>query len=137
MNPGHLTPTLAPVILNPWFLGSQSLPLLALALTWGILRRRERQANDPTRVKALAANRAIRVQLNAMNGALHDRNAAAFFEAARRALQERLGEQWGMKPESIALSDLEVRLPGDRPLTMQARRIFETAEPWLPNRLQR
>ena len=125
---GHLRRSLTPVILNPWFWGVQSLPLLALGLTWVAARRWERLSGDPLRTRALAASRAVRAQLGAMDAALRDRDTAAFFSSARRVLQERFGERWNLKPEIIALSDLETRLPGDLPLTHDARKVFETAD---------
>jgi len=128
MNVGHLTPSLHPIILNPWFQGAQSLPLCALALTWAVARRRARLAGDPGRARAVAASRAVRAQFGAMDAALCDRDTPAFFTAARRMLQERLGENWNIKPETIALSDIETRLPGDLPLTHDVRKVFETAD---------
>ena len=46
-----------------------------------------------------------------MTDAVRRDDARAFFLAARRALQLRLGAQWGVAPESITLGEIRRRDP--------------------------
>ena len=57
---------------------------------------------------------------------------AAFFAAARRALQQRLGERWGLPPESITLTEINARLNGEadgiRPVFQMADQVAYSRE---------
>ena len=43
---------------------------------------------------------------------MHEHAATGFFLAARGALQQRLGERWGIRPETITLAEINARLNG-------------------------
>lgn len=60
----------------------------------------------PSSAERGAADRAIHDQLAAMDSAMQHAETAEFFAAARRALQQRLGERWGLPPESITLTEI-------------------------------
>ena len=109
---GRSVATLRPIFLNPWFLGAQGLPLGALAIGLTMIRRKRRFAADPSLARANAASRAIQTQLDAMDQAMRQHAAAGFFLAARGALQQRLGERWGIRPETITLAEVNARLNG-------------------------
>jgi hypothetical protein len=47
-----------------------------------------------------------------MDSAIQNAETASFFAAARRALQQRLGERWGLPPETITLTEINARLNG-------------------------
>jgi len=108
LEPGSFVASLQPVYLNPWFVAGQSLPLLALLGGLALLRR-QRQFSHPERVRATAIQRAIRQQINAMDEAMRNHQTDAFFIHARTALQQRLGHQWNLRPETITLADVEAR----------------------------
>jgi len=124
IEPGSFVSTLRPVYLNPWFIAGQGLPLLALLGGLAFIRRQERAAH-PERLRATAVQRAIRQQIEAMDEAMRNHQTDAFFVHARSALQQRLGHQWNMRPETITLADIEARL-GDKLETV--RPIFEMAD---------
>jgi len=124
VDPGSFVSTLRPIYLNPWFIAGQALPLLALLGGLGIIRR-QREASHPQRVRATAVEQAIRQQIKAMDIAMQNHQTDAFFIHARNALQQRLGHQWNLRPETITLADLESRL-GDEIKTV--RPIFELAD---------
>ena len=109
---GGSVATLRPIFLNPWFLGVQGLPLSALAVGLTMIRRKRRFAADPSLARAVAANHAIQTQLDAMDQAMREHAATGFFLAARGALQQRLGERWGIRPETITLAEINARLNG-------------------------
>jgi oxygen tolerance protein BatD len=103
---GAVSSSLEPVALRPWFWGLQMLPLVGLIAAWIVVRRRDRFEKDPVFARSITASRAIQVQLDALEKALQQRNSQDFFLAARRVLQERIGERLGMKPETITPADL-------------------------------
>ncbi|MCE0522415.1 MAG: BatD family protein [Methylacidiphilales bacterium] len=121
---GAFVSTLRPVYLDPWFIAGQGLPLLALLGGLAFLRSRTRAAH-PQRTRATAMQRAIRQEIDAMDAAMKNHQTDAFFIHARNALQQRLGQQWNMRPETITLADLEARL-GDG--IQNVRPIFEMAD---------
>jgi hypothetical protein len=121
---GTFVSTLEPVYLSPLFLAGQALPLLALlgGLAWW--RRRQKLAH-PERARLSAMQRAVRQQVAAMDAALRDEEAGAFFVHARNALQQRFGQEWKMRPEAITVADVEARLGEGSP---NVRSIFEMAD---------
>lgn len=104
---GVVLSTMKPLIMEPWFWGLQTVPLIMLVTGSVFLRRRDRMRNDPTFARSRTTSRAIQLQLDAMNKAVQQKNSHDFFIAARRALQERLGEKFGVKPETITPADLD------------------------------
>jgi hypothetical protein len=116
--------TLRPVYLNPWFLAGQCIPILAL-IGGLMFIRRQKIASSPHRTRATAVQQAIREQLEAMDNAMQNQETDAFFIHARSALQQRLGQEWNLPPETITLADIETRL-GDEGGNI--RPIFEMAD---------
>ena len=86
----------------------------------------------PSSRRARLADRAIHDQLAAMDSAMQHAETAAFFAAARRALQQRLGERWGLPPESITLTEINARLNGEadgiRPVFQMADQVAYSRE---------
>ena len=74
----------------------------------------------------------IHDQLAAMDSAMQHAETEAFFAAARRALQQRLGERWGLPPESITLTEINARLNGEgdgiRPVFQMADQVAYSRE---------
>ena len=109
---GYFVATLRPVFMNPWFVAGQGLPLCALAGGLLFLRRKRRFAADPRLARASAADNAIRTELESMDRAMRQHACADFFLSARSALQQRLGEQWNVRPETITLAEIRSRMNG-------------------------
>jgi len=103
---GSVSSTLEPLLVQPWFLALQLVPMAALIAASVHFRRRDRLTSDPAFARSVSASRAIQVQLGAMDKALQQKNSHDFFMAARGAIRERLGERLGIKPETITLADL-------------------------------
>jgi hypothetical protein len=59
-----------------------------------------------------------------MNDAIRASDAPAFFAACRHAVQERLGERWGLPAPAITLADIRKRLPE----ALELQRAFATAD---------
>ena len=108
---GMFFSTLQPVYLNPAFLAAQAVPLLALVGGMFLVRRR-RSGIDAQRAKAQAARQALRQQVDAMDEAIKNHQTHAFFISARAALQHRFGQEWGVRPETITVNDVRLRLGG-------------------------
>jgi hypothetical protein len=121
---GTFVATLQPIYLNPWFLAAQGLPFLACLAGLAFIRRQEK-VSHPERKRATAVQQAIRQQIQAMDEAIKNRQTDAFFIHARSALQQRLGQQWNLRPETITLADVDVRLGGENE---NIRSIFEMAD---------
>jgi hypothetical protein len=121
---GAFVSTLRPIFLNPWFVSAQGVPILALLLGAVLVRRKKRESTSD-RVRATAAEQAIRRQVAAMDEAIRKSETDAFFIHARAALQERLGQKWNRRPETITLVDIEARTsnPGG-----VLRPVFEMAD---------
>jgi len=125
---GRIRSGFGPVALQPWFLALQALPLFGLAATLWWTRRRRLLAGDEAHVRDRAAQRELRVQLGRMDEAIRARDVGAFFDAARRAIQERVAAQSGGVASSLTRPEIEQRLT-DRPEAQAAvRAIFEAAD---------
>ena len=125
VEPGQFTSTLQPLFLQPRFLIANFLAWVGLAAVFYFVRRHTRRGRDPRFPRARLAGRAIRDQLAAMDTAMRNAETGAFFAAARCALQHRLGEKWGLPPETITLTEINARLNGEADAL---RRIFQMAD---------
>lgn len=103
----------APVVTRPWFLALQLLPIAVLAAGSLWARRRDRLRADPAHHRRIAARRRVDAELDRMQRAATAGDAAAFFAAARRAVQERLARDPDREAGSLTLPELET-LAGDR-----------------------
>ncbi len=121
---GTFVATLQPIYLNPWFLAAQGLPILACLAGFAFIRRQEK-VSHPERKRATAVQQAIRQQIQAMDEAIRNHQTDAFFIHARSALQQRLGQQWNLRPEAITLADVDARLGSG---SENIRPIFEMAD---------
>ncbi len=124
VEPGAFVATLRPVYLSPLFLAGQALPLLALLGGLAFLRRRQRMAH-PERVRLTAVQQAIRREVEGMEAAMRDHQAAPFFVHGRNALQQHFGPQWNVRPEAITVHDLDARLGAG---AENLRTVFELAD---------
>jgi len=121
---GHLSRDLRPTLFRPWFIGLQVLLLIVLGLGVYLHRRNLRLLEDPSHFRRKHTNRAIDGATASMERAIHESDVPAFFDACRRAVQERLGELWGLQPLAITLADIRKRLPEK----IELQRAFETAD---------
>lgn len=125
---GRLAHDPRPLALTPWFLAVQAVPLLALGALWVLARRRERQRGDLGLQRRLAARRAVSEQMAAMERAVAAGDEAAFFTAARRAIQERVGAPPPRPATSLTLDELERALPDGAEVRGAVRDVFRTAD---------
>lgn len=117
--------SLEPLILQPWFLGLQGLPLGALVLGLFLYRRHATRTANPEWVRKKEASRRLAAWRADMEAAVRKRDTAAFVRAGRRAIREQLASLWRMSADAITLAELNARLPEGYP---GLRRVFETAD---------
>ncbi len=123
--PRRATASLRPLVLQPWFIVGNAAMVAALAIG-GLFRwMARRRANDPQRRQREAAEQSVNASLAAMDAALQQQDAATFFTAARRALQERLAAQWQMPASRVTIPEIRTRLNGQGE---EVRAVFQTAD---------
>jgi len=132
VGPGAFTSTLRPLFMQPWFLILNVFAWIGLATAFYSRRRHAHRAYDPRLARARQADRAIHDQLAVMDSAIRHAQTADFFTAARRALQQRLGERWSLPAETITLTEINARLNGEadgiRPLFQMADQVAYSHE---------
>lgn len=137
---GSFTSSLRPWFTNPWLAGAALSPLPLMAGAWWMIRRRDWRANNPAYARSLAAHRAVREQLDLMESAVRRGECEEFFSAARSALQHRLGQHWGMRPDTITLAEINARMNGEadgfRPIFELADEVIYTGRTFAATELQ-
>ena len=123
--PAHATSSLRPLALTPWFIALNALMLAALAGGVVIRGINSRRSRDPRRLQREAGDKAVNESLAVMNAALQAKDAPRFFEAARRALQERMAVQWQVPVVHVTIHEIRMRLNGH---SEEIRAIFQAAD---------
>ncbi len=126
---GTLHGDLRPAATRAWFLALQLLPVLGVgvALWWG--RRRRHRALDPSHVRNRRLERELKALTERMDGAVRSGDVQAFFEAARRALQEQLaGIEGDVAAKSLTPPEMERRLSNRPELRDRVSEIFAAAD---------
>ncbi len=99
-----------PLIRQPWFLGMQSVPALALITATLWRRRSERLANNPRLRRQRQVSQTIREGRNELRKCAHHNDSEAFFAILFRLLQEQLGERLDLPASAITEAVIEERL---------------------------
>jgi len=122
---GTFTSSLRPWFLNPGLVALAFVPLPLSTAALLLIRRREKRAGDPFRLRGQATQRAVREQLIAMEAAAGRGETGRFFTAARAAIQHQLGHLWNLPPETITLAEVNSRMNGEAD---GFRELFEIAD---------
>ena len=122
---GPVTASLTPIFDNPWFIGTQGIPLGALFIGLFLGRRNRRLFNDPAILKQKHVRQKINQSIKEMDRAIAGHDVPGFFNACRASAQERLGEVWSQAPESITLAEVKDRLSKN---AAGVRHLFENAD---------
>ncbi|HTY94715.1 MAG TPA: BatD family protein [Steroidobacteraceae bacterium] len=123
---GGVSRSLESVLWRPWFMGAALAPVILMMAAVTAIRRQRRRAGDPALRRQAAHRTAVRINLEHMASALDRGDSAAFFAAARRALQERLAERWQVSADSVDPQWVAGTLPPEHGAPLQA--IFAMAD---------
>ena len=113
------------MVLTPWFIALNAVVITALLFGAVLQWLCQRRANDPRRLKREAVEKRVGESLAKMDAALNAHNAPRFFDAARKALQERLATKWDLPASRVTIPEIRARLNGNGE---QIRSIFQTAD---------
>ena len=125
VTPARVASSLRPLVLTPWFISLNALMLAALAAGVVIRYINSRRTHDPLRLQREAAEKALNGSLAVMDAAIQAKDTPRFFDAARRALQERLAAQWQLPASRVTIHEIRTRLNGRGE---EVRTIFQTAD---------
>jgi hypothetical protein len=99
-----------PLVLRPWFLALQGIPIFvwAVALAWR--RRTEQLANNPRLRRRRLVSQIVRDGVTTLRSQAAAKDSEAFFVTLFRLLQERLGERLDLPAASITEVVIEEHL---------------------------
>lgn len=127
VKPGALGTITAPVIINPYFWGAQTLP----AAVWLVLlvrrKRLEELANNPRLRRRIETERIIKEELKKLPILAGQQKTEEFFATVFRLLQEKIGERLDLPALSITESVIEeylIPLGCSEELITLLRRLF-------------
>jgi hypothetical protein len=106
-SPGKLVDVRGPLMLQPWFLSVQFVPVAAWCLLLLNRKRVERLANDPKRQRRLRVADWVKNSLRELESLAASNRAEEFFASTFRILQEQLGERLDLPSTSITEAVLE------------------------------
>ncbi len=114
-----------PLLLQPVFLATQSLPVLAFLAAFVWRKRTDALANNPRLRRKLQVDQTIRAGLDKLRGLASQNKSEAFFAEVFHLLQERLGERLDCPASAITEAVLDEKL---RPRGVPDSTLNETHE---------
>jgi hypothetical protein len=116
---------ISPAYREPSFWIAQGGLFAVLLITGAVLFFLRRRGRDEARIEYNLRRRSLQELEQAMSGAVQRGDAAAFFLAARQAVQARCAAEWRVRPEVVTLSMIEAR---DPQLAAAAAQLFQQAD---------
>ncbi len=107
---GALRPTGAPLLVQPFFLALQGVPVLALVAAFIWRRRADSLANNPRLRRQRAVAQLVQTGLGDLRKFASENNSEQFFATLFRLLQEQLGERLDCPASAITESVVDERL---------------------------
>lgn len=124
---GTVTPMQEPLLLRPWFLAVQCVPVLAWvsALIWR--KRQEKLSSNPRLKRRLLLAASIQRGSKELVRCAKGNDADAFYATVFRLLQEQLGERLDLPASAITESVLDEKLAGRAPegLVSELHELFQ------------
>ena len=111
METGPLVASVQPLLLRPWFLVLQALPLAAYAGFSLWRRRQDHLANNPRLRRRIQTRQTIQSGLAELRELAAQKRTDAFYALVFRLLQEQLGERLDLPATAITEAVLDERLP--------------------------
>jgi hypothetical protein len=115
-DPGKLVHFIEPLYKKSWFILLMTAAFLCLTSALLLYLRRKKLQADPTILLHKQINRQLSNHYQEMEQAIRSQDQNSFFNHCRAAIQDRLGEVWGLEPRAITLADLQQRFAADAPL---------------------
>ncbi len=113
---GRLVHAIEPLYTKSWFILLMIAAFLCLTAALLLYLRGKRLQADPTILLHKQVNRLLSNHYQEMEQVISSQDQNSFFNHCRAAIQERLGELWGLEPRAITLADLQQRFAADAPL---------------------
>lgn len=107
---GTLASVSRPLLVQPWFVAAQGVPVLAFVLALAWRRSADRLARDPRLRRQREVARAVRDGLEALRRHAAARDSEAFFATLTRLLQEQIGERLDCPASAITEAVIEEKL---------------------------
>jgi hypothetical protein len=107
---GMMAQAQAPLLTQPWFLGLQSVPVLAFVCAFLWRRSRENLANNPRLRRQRMVAVIMRNGLEQLRRFAAEKNSDEFFAALFRLLQEQIGERLDLPASAITEAVVEDEL---------------------------
>jgi hypothetical protein len=126
---GPLAQATTPLLMRPWFLALQGVPMLAWVSLLVLRRRIDNLANNPKLRRRLRVAQVTRQGLNALRHHAAANDSDQFFATLSHLLQEQLGERLDLPASAITEAVVEENLkPRGVPETILAplRELFQT-----------
>jgi hypothetical protein len=108
---GDLRADVTPSFLQPWYWLAQGAALLLVLLTLPLVFLGSRRRRDDARAERALRRRSLHELEDAMTLAVQHQDAAAFFSAARQAVQLQWGAAWGLRQDAVTLPIIAARDP--------------------------
>jgi hypothetical protein len=108
--PGTLTQVGPPLVLRPWFVAAQGVPVLAFFAAFVWRKRAESLANNPRLRRQRQVAQVIRAGLQELRTHATDKNSDAFFATLTRLLQEQIGERLDCPASAITEAVVDEKL---------------------------
>lgn len=109
-DPGRMVQAITPLYKKSWFMLMIAAACLCLTAAMLLHVRRKRLQADPSILLHKQVSRQLNNHFQEMDRAIGSRDQDSFCNHCRAAIQERLGEIWGLEPRAITLADLQQRL---------------------------
>ncbi len=111
---GPLSSSLKPIFQRGWFLATAGVATAVLLLAALVELRRRHLQRHPQQAARRRQDQLLAADLEICREKCRQGDGAAFFAAARTAVQNRLGRAWDLPPQAISGATLEARLgPGN------------------------
>ncbi|MEM1058225.1 MAG: BatD family protein [Verrucomicrobiota bacterium] len=108
---GGFTRSFTRVALQPWFLATQGVPLLALLIGGVVISRQRRLETDPAFARRLRLEKEYQDAVQKMSAAVAASDEPAFFSSTRRALQHRLALDTALEPTDVTPEKIAEHAP--------------------------
>ncbi len=110
MRPGNLEAIASPLVLQPWFVTAQTVPVVAFIAAFVWRKRTQSLANNPRLRRQKQVALVVRAGLEELRQQATTQNSDAFFATLVRVLQEQIGERVDCPASAITEAVIDEKL---------------------------